>query len=195
MGRKKVVSDERLLEAAREAFTAEGLTASTRLIARRAGVSESVLFQRYETKADLFLAAMAPPPFDLNTAAPDAGPEAPGEQVVRSLFLALLEYFRAASPVFVQLLATHDFQFERFSHAHPNNSLATLRWAVTHRLATLAAAKKIGTDPAYAALTLFAAAQGLAVFERLGAHGGRFEERMVEGTWSAMWTGLRPALQ
>lgn len=195
MGRKKVVSDERLLEAAREAFTAEGVAASTRSIARRAGVSESVLFQRYETKADLFLAAMAPPPFDLSVAAPDAGPDAPGEQVARNLFRALLEYFRAASPVFIQLLAAHDFQFERFARAHPDNSLATLRWAVTDRLAKLAAANKIGRDPAYTALALFAAAQGLAVFERLGAHGGRFEERMVEGTWSAMWAGLRPAVQ
>ena len=191
MGRKKLVSDEELLAAAREVFTTQGLTASTRMVAQRAGTSEAVLFQRYATKADLFFAAMSPPAFDLNTAAPEPGPEEPAEQVVRSLFLALLEYFRAASPVFVQLLANHDFEFERFAAAHPNNSLATLRWAVTQRLAKLAAAKKIGGHPAYAALALFAAAQGLAVFERLGAHGGRFEEAMVEGTRVTLWSGLR----
>ena len=192
MGRKKLVSDEQLLEAAREVFSTQGLTASTRAVARQAGVSEAVLFQRYATKAELFFAAMVPPAFDLNAAAPEPGPGVPARQVIRSLFAALLEYFRRASPVFIQLLASHDFEFERFAAEHPDNSLATLRWAVTQRLAKLAAGKKLGADPAYAALALFASAQGLAVFERLGAHGGRFEDSMIQGTMAALWSGLRP---
>jgi AcrR family transcriptional regulator len=192
MGRKKLISDEDLLEAARKVFIAEGPKASTRTIARQAGISEAVVFQRYGTKADLFFAAMSPPPFDLEIAAPEAGPEASPERVIRSLFLALLEYSRAASPVFIQLLASHNFEFEQFARNHPNNSLATLRWAVMQRLTKLTAAHKIGPHPAYAALVLFAAAQGLAIFERLGAHGGQFETEMVEGTISVIWTGLRP---
>jgi len=190
MGRKKLVSDEQLLEAAREVFSTQGLTASTRAVARQAGISEAVVFQRYATKADLFFAAMVPPAFDLNAAAPEPGPGVPARQVIRRLFIALLEYFRTASPVFIQLLASHEFEFEHFARAHPDNSLATLRWAVTERLGRLAAARKLGTDPAYAALVLFAAAQGLAIFERLGAHGGRFEEAMIKGTLTALWSGL-----
>jgi AcrR family transcriptional regulator len=191
MGRKKLVSDEQLLEAAREVFSTQGLTATTRAVARQAGISEAVVFQRYATKADLFFAAMVPPAFDLNAAAPEPQPGAPPGRVIRTLFAALLEYFRAASPVFIQLLASHEFEFERFAHDHPGNSLASLRWAVTQRLTKLSAAGKLGADPAYAALALFASAQGLAVFERLGAHGGRFDERMINGTVTALWSGLR----
>ncbi len=63
MGRRPTIADDDILAAAHEAFVEYGLAASTRDIARRAGVSEGVLFQRHGTKANLFFAAMAPPPF------------------------------------------------------------------------------------------------------------------------------------
>ena len=53
------------LDAAREVFVEKGPGASTREVARRAGVSEGVLFQRYGTKRDLFFAAMMIPADDL----------------------------------------------------------------------------------------------------------------------------------
>ena len=65
MGRHKQVSDETVLQAAREVFSENGFGASTREIARQAGVSEAVLYQRHKTKLDLFFAAMIPPPLDL----------------------------------------------------------------------------------------------------------------------------------
>jgi AcrR family transcriptional regulator len=49
MGRKKTISDDELLDVARRAFVDEGFAASTREIARRAGVSEGVIFQRFQT--------------------------------------------------------------------------------------------------------------------------------------------------
>ena len=64
MGRPRVISDDDVLAAAREAFVEHGLGASTREIARRAGISEGVLFQRHGTKSELFFAAMEPPPFE-----------------------------------------------------------------------------------------------------------------------------------
>ncbi|HEY3835379.1 MAG TPA: helix-turn-helix domain-containing protein, partial [Bryobacteraceae bacterium] len=66
MGRNKTVSDEDLLGIARETFVEKGFAASTREIARRAGVSEGVLFQRFATKEDLFFAAMIPPAADVH---------------------------------------------------------------------------------------------------------------------------------
>lgn len=61
MARPKTIADADLLEAARAVFVQKGMGASTRAIARRAGVSEGVLFQRYATKQELFFAAMALP--------------------------------------------------------------------------------------------------------------------------------------
>ena len=44
----------------------EGFGASTKAIARRAGVFEGVLYQRFANKDELFFAAMIPPPVDLS---------------------------------------------------------------------------------------------------------------------------------
>ena len=192
MGRKKLISNEQLLEVAREAFVEKGLKASTREIARRAGVSEAVVFQRYATKADLFLAAMVPPTFDLKRYLPEPGSDEPGDRVLRDLTFGLLDYFRTAAPVVVQLLANQDFEFEKFAAAHPENPLASLRWSLMEFLARLRVAGKLGPDPAPVALTLFMIAHSLALFERFGAHGGRFSDDMVEATVMAVWRGFRP---
>jgi AcrR family transcriptional regulator len=64
VARPQTIPDEQILDAAREVFLAEGPGASTADIARRAGVSEGLLFKRFETKERLFVAAMgcrAPP--------------------------------------------------------------------------------------------------------------------------------------
>src|SRR5690349_9659811 len=57
-GRPPSISDDDILEAAREAFLEQGVGATTAEIARRAGISESVLFHRYKTKEALFMAVM-----------------------------------------------------------------------------------------------------------------------------------------
>ncbi len=52
---------------------------------------------------------------------------------------------------------------------------------------------ELGPEPvAPVALTLFAALHSLAVFERLGAHGGAFDEATVRAMVGAMWRGVRP---
>ena len=58
MPRPRKYDDERILKAAAEVFLEKGSSAGTALIARRAGVSEGVLFQRFKTKEALFEAAL-----------------------------------------------------------------------------------------------------------------------------------------
>ena len=60
MGRHKTLSDEQLLAVARRAFRAGGFAVPGREIARLAGISEAVLYQRFASKDALFFAAMAP---------------------------------------------------------------------------------------------------------------------------------------
>lgn len=67
MGRRRIVSDEQLLAVARHAFATQGYGASTREIARAAGLSQAALFQRYRDKPTLFLAALVPAPLDVET--------------------------------------------------------------------------------------------------------------------------------
>jgi len=70
MARPASISNQQILDAARATFFAHGLTkASTVEIARRAGVSEGSIFNRFPTKRMLFRAAMdeaQPPALALN---------------------------------------------------------------------------------------------------------------------------------
>ncbi|HMF12415.1 MAG TPA: helix-turn-helix domain-containing protein, partial [Gemmataceae bacterium] len=60
MGRHKTISDDEVLGIARRLFRAQGHDATTRQIAKAAGISEAVLYQRFGSKNDLFFAAMHP---------------------------------------------------------------------------------------------------------------------------------------
>src|SRR5690349_8888772 len=55
-GRPLTLTDDALLDAAAAAVLARGIDAKTSEIARRAGISESVIFHRYKTKEALFSA-------------------------------------------------------------------------------------------------------------------------------------------
>ena len=61
MARTQTITDEQILEAAREIFFESGLQATTAQIAEHAGISEGTIFRRFPTKHKLFLAAMGLP--------------------------------------------------------------------------------------------------------------------------------------
>jgi AcrR family transcriptional regulator len=58
MSRPRKYDDEQILRAAADVFLERGPAAGTALIAKRAGVSEGVLFKRFKTKEALFEAAL-----------------------------------------------------------------------------------------------------------------------------------------
>lgn len=58
MARPRQITDEQIVQAAREAFLEQGFSATTAAIAARAGVSEGTLFKRYASKEELFEVAV-----------------------------------------------------------------------------------------------------------------------------------------
>ncbi len=62
MARPVTISDEQILDAARIVFVRDGVHATTKEIARRAGISEGSIFRRFPTKEALFAAAVLSPP-------------------------------------------------------------------------------------------------------------------------------------
>src|SRR5579883_2035390 len=58
MARTTTIKDEQILDAARAEFLSKGAAATTAEIAKRAGVAEGSIFNRFRTKQDLFQAAM-----------------------------------------------------------------------------------------------------------------------------------------
>jgi AcrR family transcriptional regulator len=103
--RPKTISDEALLAVARAVFRAQGRTASTRAIARQAGISEGILYQRFGTKEDLFFAAMAPRAPDIEAL---LGPEPPTEGVptfLRNVLVRMAKHFGEVIPLAIQIIA------------------------------------------------------------------------------------------
>lgn len=191
MGRVKTVSDAKLLEIARRAFVKEGFSASTKTIARRAGVSEGVLFQRFTTKQDLFFAAMIPPPADLNEIFHH--PSASGFDLFTQVTLAMLDYFRTTLPVFIPLMSYPSFRFEEFAKRHPDSPMVTLRRRLVEFMVAQQQTGAIGpVNPGAAALVAWSIAHCIAFFEQLGAHGGHFDPSMVQATLQCAWDGLAP---
>ena len=62
MARPTIITEEQVLEAAREIYVRDGINASTIEIAKKAGISEGSIFKRFPTKDALFLAATKTPP-------------------------------------------------------------------------------------------------------------------------------------
>lgn len=186
MGRKKLLSDADLLKVAQAAFVEQGFSASTRKIAKAAGVSEAVLFQRYKTKEDLFFAAMVPPPIRLEVA---LGPEGDFREQLHRLFLALVDYFRVARPIFAQLSAHPGFRFDEFAMKHPESSMIGMFQRLMHFLRDRLDPDQ---DVSSAVLLLITSANSIAYFEGLGAHNGRFEDFIVDGMVRHIWEGLKP---
>lgn len=192
MGRHKRVTDDELLTAAREVFVEKGIGASTRDIARRAGISEAVIYQRHGTKADLFFRAMVPPILDLESLLAEPVDDSPLEALER-IALGMLGYFRELFPILLPMMSHPGFDFEDFGRRHPDAPLHRLRSGIIDTLTRMQERGEIGPQPvAPAALTLFASLHSLAVFERLGAHGGSFDEAMVRGMVRSLWRGLAP---
>jgi AcrR family transcriptional regulator len=191
MGRRKTISDEDLLARAREVFVERGFAGTTREVSRRAGVSEALLFQRHATKADLFFAAMELPAIDLQ-ALLDAPIENARDHVA-AVIAAMIDYFRDSMPVLLPLLSHPGFEFEAFARRHPDSPLSTLRRGLVTFFASQRQAGRIGSvDPGAAALLVFALAESVAFFERLGAHGGRMPDAVLERVIEALWHGLSP---
>jgi AcrR family transcriptional regulator len=75
-GRPQSISERAILDAARDVFRDEGHAATTAKIARRAGVSEGILFYRYKSKEALLVAVLqreTEPPERLRELANEAG--------------------------------------------------------------------------------------------------------------------------
>lgn len=192
MARPRTITDAGLLDAAREVFIRKGVGASTREIARRAGVSEGVLYQRYATKQDLFFASMVLPAADLTTLVQARRTD--GRTHLEDVALVMTDYFRSTMPVLQQVMAHPGFEFENFARRYPDSPMDGLRRGLITFFVEQRKAGRIGpVDPGAAALVVLAVAECVAFLERMGAHGGRFPPELLTRAVACLWEGLKPA--
>ncbi len=126
-----------MLAVAREVFLERGPTVSTTEIAKRVGLSQPTLFQRFGDKSSLFLKAVTPRPLDIDTiigpgsavATTDVGPHLEG--LALRLLDSVSEVLRA-----LQLIGENrDLRSEAVLAAHEEPGLGTLLQALRTHLA------------------------------------------------------------
>ena len=194
MGRPKRIEDEELLRLARAVFVLDGAHGSTREIAQRAGISEAALFKRYPTKAELFLAAMMPPPVDVTAmvAAAERAPDAKAGLVVFGE--RMLAYLREAIPVIRQLTQTPLIELEdirrRFGDAPVEQQIT--QGLIVHLAREAERGRLRCPNPQAAAMLLFAAIHSLVLFELMRIHAPRDGAKAVRAMVAALWDGLDP---
>ena len=193
MGRNKIVEDEDVLAAARDVFRREGHTASTREIARVAGISQAVLYQRFGSKEDLFFKAMTPELPDLGALLGPFPPKSAKADLV-AIGERLLSYLRSFAPTLLHVLAAHGADVGRLREWHSQLPFFPLLDAVTTRFRKLASSKLISPGDARArAMAFISAIHSLALFELMTSHEERRERPYgVESVVAVFWQGLAP---
>jgi AcrR family transcriptional regulator len=135
-GRPPVISDDRLLEAAREVFLARGIRATTAEVAERAQISEGTIFHRYKTKDAFFRAAMQFDPEEVLKIADTLMPRV-GDGDLRSTLVALalrvMSYGRIAVPMMMMAWSNPggEYSFEKMmvdEKMVANKQLVQDRW-------------------------------------------------------------------
>lgn len=124
MARRRSISDEQILKAAREVFLEDGPAAATSRVAERAGISEASVFKRFGTKQRLFCLAMRPkgPPEWLGELACRAGT---GELrgLLEELVARMIAFYREVLPKLMLLWSNQVMVADLYAHA-PEHPLA-----------------------------------------------------------------------
>jgi len=195
MGRTPFITNEQILEAARELFLVEGFGASTVEIARRAGISEGSIFKRFPTKEQLFFAAMGVPERPAWVKEIEALPGKGNlKENLITLSLQILEFFREQVP---RLMMMH-------ARGNPSPEMAGLRELPPIRdsrvlTAFLERELELGRlrpcEPKTAASILLGSLMNYILLEDLNRHASQsldapvFVQELVE----ILWQGMAPS--
>ncbi len=194
MGRYKTVSDGDVLAAARGIFREHGHAASTRDIARAAGVSQAVLYQRFGSKDHLFFAAMAPSAPDIADMLGPLEPTAAPREYLLQAMERMADYFAEVLPIAIQVMMHPSFDMKTWAKYQHVNAAAQLTEALTRRLQLLEDRGAIApgsSAPAAGLVTTLAHDWGLrAAMSRNPAASGRTASGMLV---ELLWRGLSPA--
>ncbi|MBI4698210.1 MAG: TetR/AcrR family transcriptional regulator [Nitrospirae bacterium] len=194
MGRPKIINNEQLLQHAREEFLKKGAFGSTKEIARKAGVSEATLYQRYPTKTALFLAAMVPQQVNIDAIIHSFTKETDPRRVLTEIGLRILGYFRTLIPVVMHLITNPSISMADVTAHFKTMPEQELAESLAAHMKEANSRGTIKADNPIASASLFVSAlHSLAVFELMEIHGGKSMDHAVEGFVEALWSGIAPS--
>jgi AcrR family transcriptional regulator len=191
MGRKKIIDELTLLAAARAVFLEQGTTGTTKEIAKRAGVSEAVIFSRYPTKTALFVAALMPADIEVDALiASDI--EDPRAALIETGH-RLLAHFRVVIPMGLRLMENSAVAMDDLGNHFGNARVETVadKLAEFLRRKNDAGILKV-ENPIAAAHLLIAAIHSVALYEMMKFHGTDNLDHSIEFFVDALRAGLPP---
>lgn len=193
MGRPRTISDESLLQQARLQFEAKGFAASTKEIAKAAGVSEAVLFQRFETKERLFFTAMLPPTPDLAKilGKPPSTPAGTREHLI-ALAGRLLRHLIAAMPGILRLVTHPSFGVNMADGAHRHFLADELNMAVEKRFSELQKLGGLGDADIGASAKVFLGLLHTMALHHVVMQSPAIGTKPIERAVNVLWIGIRP---
>lgn len=194
MGRPKTIENEALLEVARRLFVEQGHATTTRDVARAAGISQAILYQRFRSKEELFLAAMLPPAPDLDALLGPGTALTDGHAHLCHLLERLLDYFAAITPRVLQIVTHPGFDHRSIHQAHRHLLGASLLQGLADRLDALRTQGLIDADDTKAtAEVLVAAVHSVAMAALWAEEPPTSSHRdQAERVLSVFWRGLAP---
>jgi len=164
MPRHKTIEDEEIITIARGVFLEKGHTATTREIADAVGISQGVLYQRFGSKDDLFLAAMRPPMPDLDRVFPPPGDEITSNELeayLLGLAEGILLYFEQVIPLILQLTTHPTLDRAQLHQTHISHASPLLERLTEHLQHLKEQDLVANVDPATAAQIFVASLHGL----------------------------------
>ncbi|MEZ4301043.1 MAG: TetR/AcrR family transcriptional regulator [Polyangiaceae bacterium] len=191
MGRPRSISDEAVLDAAREVFLAEGAGASVLAVARRAGISHAAIHQRFGSKEDLLLAALGPTARLVMPKGLARPPDArPAREQLRAIARDLAAVFDAYVPGISVLAAAGISPQRAYGAGGQSPPLLAQRALARWLRAADAAALLRCPNPDATAIAMIGAFHGRAFLESTGAADAKGLH--PDSILDAFWEGLRP---
>jgi AcrR family transcriptional regulator len=193
MGRNRTIDDDELLRVAHEVFRDGGHTATTRDVARAAGISQAVLYQRFGSKEDLFLRAMTPEVPDVEALLGSYPPRSAKDDV-RQIAGRLVDFFASMLPTLLHVHAHPNLGASRLKKWHSRLPFMPIVRALSERIGRMQADGLVSPVNAEAAAhTLLAAAHSVALLETMmGRDHGHARAAKIGALTEVIWSGLAP---
>lgn len=195
MARTRTISDDQILEAARELFLDRGMSVTTAEIAAHAGVSEGTIFRRFPTKEELFQHALGLPESPAWFDKLEVGPEVDLRAHLEELGLEVVTFFRTMIPRMMMTRSCGMDQLQVFGRVE---GLPVPAWSLKKMTAMLTRAVERGQiqteAPQMVARTFIGALAHFAVTEFVGvnAYMPIEPESYVRGVVATLWDGIAP---
>lgn len=192
MPRNKTISDDEILAVARTVFLKEGVNASTRDIAKQAGISEAVIYQRFGTKEDFFFTAMKLPQARLDAIFCIRTGEGSVVNNLECMSLRIVDYFRELMPVFLTLISHPSFNMQTFlkRHSVPAMQLSEKLTDYLISESKLGRVRK-GNIVIIAVNVLLSHLHNIVLYETIGVPKTKVEYAVADAI-AVLWEGLAP---